>query len=484
MGYAAGMVELSTLRKNKISLEDYNYKQDIENRLLMAEFTSNDLNVLEEILYSSIHIPFNKLAENVDLDEAELLPILQKMSHTGLFTYEQDGILVDKEMRKYFETQILKFDAEFKPGMEYLQSLLRRVPIHVLPLWYSIPRTSNNIFDSIVEKYLLTPQIFQRHLVELHFGDPILSDMVRDVYDAPDLKMYASELMDKYHLSHEQFEENVLHLEFHLVCCLGYEKVEDKWVEVVTPFFEWREYATFLRDTTPSALPAHALVARERPHDFSFVLDITTLLNAAKKQPIPVTLDKLGRFLPSSEMLRTLSAKIEGYAPEGPRFANYIDRLISKMRLVKLADVVDGHLCALESANDWLDMRPENRAMFLYRHPLNRLLTKGVSSELLTERALREGEKSIVRVLNSGWVYFDEFMRGAIVSLNEGTSVLLKRQGKTWHYTLPQYSDEELALIKAILFEWLFEAGIIATGTHLGKECFTVTQFGQSLFGG
>ena len=63
------MAELSTLRKNKISLEDYDYKQDIENRLLMGQFTSKDLSVLEEILYSSIKIPVRKLAKSVDLDE-------------------------------------------------------------------------------------------------------------------------------------------------------------------------------------------------------------------------------------------------------------------------------------------------------------------------------------------------------------------------------------------------------------------------------
>ena len=175
------MAELSSLRKNKISLEDYDFKHDIENRLLMSQFSSHDLEVLEEILYSSIKIPVRKISKSVDLDEDELFPILEKLSKTGLFTFEGDSIVVDKEMRKYFEAQILKFDPDFKPGMEFLQSILRKVPIHVLPIWYSIPRTSNNIFESLVEKYLLTPQIFQRYLMELSFPDPILAGIVHEV---------------------------------------------------------------------------------------------------------------------------------------------------------------------------------------------------------------------------------------------------------------------------------------------------------------
>ncbi len=212
------MAELSSLRKNKITLEDYDYKQDIENRLLMSQFTSNDLEVLEEILYSSIKIPVRKLAKSVDLEESKVFVILQKLSKTGLFTFEGDSIIVDKEMRKYFEAQTLKFDPEFKPGMDFLQSLLRKVPIHVLPIWYSIPRTSNNIFDSLVEKYLLTPQIFQRYLMELNFSDHVLSGIVQDVYQAPDFKVYAKEIMEKYAISREQFEEFLLQLEFHFVC--------------------------------------------------------------------------------------------------------------------------------------------------------------------------------------------------------------------------------------------------------------------------
>ena len=129
-------------------------------------------------------------------------------------------------MRKYFESQILKFEEDFYPGIEYLQGLLRKVPIQILPTWYSIPRTSNNIFDSLIEKYLITPHTYERYLSELTFSDEILTDIVRSVHQAPEYKVRADEIIKKHHLSHEQFEEHLLLLEFHFACCLRYEK---KW---------------------------------------------------------------------------------------------------------------------------------------------------------------------------------------------------------------------------------------------------------------
>jgi hypothetical protein len=474
------MIEMSPSRKNKISLSDYEYKRDIENRLLMSEFTTLDLDVLEEILYSSLSIPIRKLCKNLDLDEDRALPILNKLSKTGLFTHNGEVILVDKEMRKYYEAQILKFDEEFKPGMEFLRSMLSKVPIHVLPTWYSIPRTSNNIFDSLVEKYLLTPQTFQRYLIDLNFNDPILTGIIQDVYNSPELKVYSKDLIQKYGLEREQFEEYILHLEFNFICCLGYNKGTDLWKEVVTPFYEWTEYLRFLKTTESQTIKNPADVERYRPQDFSFIQDMSIILNQAKKQPIPLTEVKEDVYLPQKSALATILAKCENL---NEKDTLYLERLIAKLRMIKLADIVDGRLYALEAANDWLDMRLENRALYVYRHPLNRLVSQNIPAYLCTDRNIREAEKSILRVLTSGWLYFDEFVKGALVVLGEGSTVTLKRLGKNWKYTLPDYSDEELKLLKATILEWLFEVGIVSAGTHQGKECFCVTAFGQSLFG-
>ncbi len=467
------MLDVNSPRKNKITLSDYPYQKDIENRLLMAHFSDIDLEVMEEIIYSSLSIPVKKLAKSVDLEEDELFPILEKFSKTGLLSYNQDLITVDKDMRKYYEAQILKFDEEYEPGMELLQSLLKKVPIQALPLWYAIPRTSNNIFESLVEKYLLTPQIFRRYLMEIQFPDPILHSILKEVYESDELKIFSSTLIEKYNLSREKFEEYLLLLEFNFVCCLGYEKVNNTWKEIVTPFHEWREYLQFLKNTeTPSAKNT-----LEAPRPFSFIQDMSTLLQLMKKSPLEVSISQKTDVQLEPETYKMLLSKCPGIDE------NYIKHLIAKLRLLKLADIIDGRLYALDAANDWLDMPLENRALCIYRHPLNRILSYAFPSHLFTEKNIREAEKSIIRVLTKGWVLFDDFIKGVLAPLNEGSSIMLKKGGRTWKYTLPEYTDEEKSFIKAIIFEWLFEAGMVAKGEIDGKPAFLVTPFGQSFFG-
>jgi hypothetical protein len=463
------MIELTQLKKNKITLSDYNYRRDIENRLLLASFTVFEIAVLEEILYSPIKAPIRKIAKNIEKTEEEILPILESLSKTGLLVIEGDSIVVDKETRKYFETEIEKFEADFCPGMEFLQNVLKKVPIHVLPIWYSIPRTSNNIFESLVEKYLLTPQIFQRYLLELTFGDPTLSAIAQDVLRSPDLTLSANEVMKKYELSREKFEENMLILELHFVCCLRYQQSGNSWEEKVTPFHEWREYLTFLKTTTTETITDPAKIERYRSHDFAFIEDMTAVLQLVKKQPTAL----------NPKGYTAMAARLQ----ESPPNPQYLDQIISKLQLLKLAEVVDDKLQAAEPAAEWLEMRVENRALYLYRHSLNKIQSVPLPAHLMTEKVIRDAEKAVMRVLHTSWVFYDEFEKGVIVPFAEHSSATLKKCGKGWKYALPEYTPEERAFIRATVFEWLFEAGITAVGTYQGRECFTVTAFGQSLFG-
>lgn len=458
-------MELSTIRKNKVSLFDYDFQRDIENRLLMSQFSTLDLNVLEEILFSPLKAPTCKLAKNIDVAEESVQFVLEKFSHTGLLTFEGDSIIIDKEMRKYYESEIQKFDLDFKPDMDFLQNLLKKVPIHILPIWYAIPRTSNNIFDSLVEKYLATPQTFQRYLLELNLGDPILSAIVQDVYRSPNFSLTSTEICSKYGLSHHQFEESMLLLEFNFICCLGYKKEGEGWKEIVTPFYEWKEYLSFLRSTTLKPLPDFSKIQRSRPHDYSFIQDMTSILHLIKKQPVAL----------NDKGYATFAAKCE----ENNRL--YLEQVVRKLSLFKLAEIIDNKLHISPEAHEWLEMRLENRALYLYRHPLNHICSADLPPSLANEKVIREIEKSIARVLHSGWVLFDDFIKGVLVPITD--SISLKKIGKNWQYTLPRHTPDEKRLIKAIIFEWLMEAGITATGTYEGKECFCVTAFGQSLFG-
>ena len=59
------MIEFSA-RKIKINLSDYDYEKDIENRLLIAEFSDFDREILEEILFSPLKISVKNFSKNME----------------------------------------------------------------------------------------------------------------------------------------------------------------------------------------------------------------------------------------------------------------------------------------------------------------------------------------------------------------------------------------------------------------------------------
>lgn len=449
-------LELTATRKHKVSLLDYDYKQDVKARLLLSHFTVLDYAVLEEILFSPIRTSIRKIGKNLDLSEEDLTPILQKIASMDLISFEEDTIVVDKERRKYFETELEKFGDDFQPGMDFLQQLLKKVPIHILPHWYAIPRTSNHIFNSLIEKYLLTPQLFQRHLLDLNFSDPVLTAIAQDIFKAPGFEISARELQKKYSLSPQQFQEAILYLEFHFICTIKYRKQGNGWDTIVTPFYEWKEHLTFLKETATPTINDPKKIERLRPTDFAFVEDITTVLTQAKKQSF-----KLSSFIANDLYLKRVHTKIETSG---------------------FARLEDGKLSLTDIGREWLDLRLENKALYLYRLPVGQLHSAFPLSPLY-EKVVREMEKSILRVLDSGWVRFSDFLKGTYVQIREGQAVTLRKTGKHWRYQRPTYTPEEAEFLKAVITSHLFEAGLTAVGSMNGEVCFCITPLGQSLFG-
>ncbi len=458
------MLELNTVKKQKINLNDYPYLEDVRSRSLLADFSVFDLEVLEEILFSSLKTSVKKVSRSLGCTEGDLDPILSKLEGCALLERQGDLLFIDKDKRKYFEFQISRFEEDFKPDMEFLQGLLKQIPIHLLPAWYATPRSSNNIFESIIEKYLLTPQIYQRYLLDLNFADPVLSGILQDLFASSELKLSSSDLISKYNLARADFDRLMLQLELHFVCFVSYQREEDHWHEIVTPFHEWREYMLFLQATDAPAIEQTDTLFTYRNAPFAFIQDMETILTLAQKKSLPLN------------KIRSLAHQIglETDTPEELRFAEtYLARIIEKLVSIRLADKNDGSLYALESVHEWLSLDLEARAVQLHR---------SLPSPLSSEGNVREAEKSIKRVLKKGWVYFDDFIRGVMVPLHEGSAVALKKNGKHWKYTIPQYSEEERAFIQTVVFDWLFECGIVATGSIDGKDCFTATPFGRIFF--
>lgn len=441
-----------THRKNKIVLTDYNYQRDILSRLLIANLTTVEVEILVEILNNSLTISLKQFAEHLNISLEELKLFIDKLNPSKLVKVVKDVAFIDKEVRKYYESLLIKFDEQFEPGMEFLQSLLQKVPIQALTNWYSLPRTSDDIFQTILEKCLATPKIYERYLQEIQFDDPKLNQIIKYLFASPDFTVTAKELMQTCNLTHEKFEEYMLLLEYNFICCLGYRKIDAYWEEIVTPFFEWHEYLRFKRDTAPKKISDVSNVIRSHPKDFGFVQDMAKILNLLQNKPFPVEACDGGYILKPKEANKLF-----------PNFPiTYVKQLIDKLLINHLVEIDKERMYPLEISVEWLQKSDQEKALTMSRHPIQ------------VERDLR-------RVINHGWVYVEEFLKGFTATFGLKEMASLKNKGKKWKYVLPVYTAQELEMIEMTLCERLFEAGVVATGTHLGKSCICITSFGKAL---
>lgn len=435
-----------TNRKNKINLTDYNFQRDIENRLLMAELSFVEVDVLQEIINGSLKTSIQSIADNLNINPKNLKIILDKLKKSHLFQIQGDTVLVDKEMRKYYESQIIKFDDDFKPDMEYLIGLLNKVPIHALPTWYAIPRSSDNIFQSIIEKFLITPKTYERYLQDISFDNPLHTSIVKEVFAAPDYKLKAQTLLEKFKLSREQFEEHMLFLEFSLVCCISYHKTEDHWEEVVMPFHEWRELLLFIQNSKPSVIKDFKSIEPIHKEDFGFLIKLNEFVQNLINKPFSI------KEAPS-ELLETASS-------------------------LNLAKQEKQKITSTSLSKEWLEKPLIDQAIFLYRQTLNRILSDKQTAEF-SEKDFREVEKSLKRLSHGGWVYFDDFIKGSLAAVGNTQPVYLHNKGKRWKYMTPCYNENELQFIQLICCKYLAQAGMISTGLYKDKLCLCLTSFGR-----
>ena len=463
-------------RKNRISLDDYNYQRDIQHRLFLSDLSVIETQILHEIIDGSLTINLNLFADEMEIDEAELTPILDKFVEIHLIQRQDNMIFVDKELRKYFETHIVKFEEDFKPSIEFLQGLLGKVPLHVLPTWYSLPKTSDHIFQSIIEKYLITPRIYTAYLKQLVFDDPILNDIFLDMYTTHDFCLKSKDLMKKYSLTKEQLAEFTLLLEYHLVCCTTYRKKGNQWEEFLTPYAEWHDFLLFQRDTAPS--PISETIKVYHPEEFGFTNDMCLLLKALKKRSLAVEEENQEYGLTEKDARAIFPRYNEINTPK-----RYVKNVIGRLLQLKLAHIEGSKLSFHHKAEEWLEKTAEEQAMILYRHPgcsfrqLDRLAIS------FTERDLREIERNLRRILASGWVYLDDFIKGFTSPIGDTEEITLKHKGKRWAYMHPTYTEKEEQIIKQTLCGRLFECGMVMIGIHKEKLCLRVTPFGQETFG-
>lgn len=249
---------LATLSKNsQISLEPISSKKEIELRLFFGQLEPFQVQVLQEILNSSLKIPLSDLADNLGITEKKLEPALDFFSKAGLFTRKNDALFVDKEKRKLFESQMAKFDEDFEPGIQYLQTVLNKVPLERVFDWYQLGKTTTNLLQSLIERIFQTPRLYERYLAELQFQDPVCRAIFAEMMASPELEISCAAVRKKHKLSPEKFEEIALLLELHLAAFVRYKKEGN----VLQPLAEWREFKLNLKNKLPKPLKASSVKA-------------------------------------------------------------------------------------------------------------------------------------------------------------------------------------------------------------------------------
>jgi hypothetical protein len=436
-------------KKNKIFLADYPYKRDIENRLFMANLSILEVKVLQEILNNSLRIPISELCDSLSCPEYLLQPIFDKFSLTGLVMRKNDSLFVDKELRKYYEFHIQKFDNDFEPDLFYLQGLLSKIPISLLPQWYTLPRTSDNIFSSLIEKYFTTPKHYEKYLNDLVFDDQCLNSIANDLFNSQDLTLTTDSIREKYSLSRERLEELILLLELHLVAVLSYKNNGSNWDGVITPFYEWKRYLAFNITHSPVPIKETDQITRTHPKDFGFLLDLQNLLKTFD------TKNSQSSYISDFHTLID-QAKILGF----------VEETANTTKLKK-------------SPEEFLRLAIQDQGILIYRQAISDFLSRTTCPLDYVERSFREIEKSLIKVFDKNWILYEDFIKGFTAHIGNAAPVTLKKVGSKWCYVLPSYHEKHLEFVELTIMKMLYYAGITATGTYKGKPCFSVTEFGK-----
>lgn len=458
------MIELNPSRKNRINIEDYNYDQDVQTRLILATFSPLDFDVLEEILFNTLTIDIASLSRELETPLDPLFSSLSKIASSGLITYDKESIFVVKELRKYFETEMQRYVSAFTPCMRYIKKLLHKAPIHVLPVWYQLPRLSNDIFSALNEKYFKTPTLYLRYLKDLDLGNENLQLIATSLLESPTYSLTFSELKDKHGLTDKEIEEYAIHLELNFVCSYTCTYDGALWNKQLVLLREINQFLSSQR-----SLARTDLKLQEEAEEFSFVNDMSTLLNKIKMSQLPNV---------TSTESTTLKCR---YKSLDITEKKYNDWLLSKLYQVELLSSIGTETVITDDGVEWLQLEPKEQSLYVYKHPCNVYLQYS-NPRLSTTRNIREVEKSAKNLSSVHWSSLEEFISSVKAQISDSSTSQLKLVGKNYEYSMPEYSEEERGFFKEVLLHSLYESSIIRLLENNGTTYIQLTSLGKSVF--
>lgn len=444
-------------QKNKINLSEYNFEFDLSQRLLLSSLSVFEIEVLREIIHNSLKFSVSELCETLESPLCVIQETLKKLLPFKLFYVQNERIYVSKEFRKYFEVQIERFSENFKPDTDFFQALLHSVPIEVLPNWFCISKSSDDIFQSIIENFFLTPQLFQKYINTLKYEDETTAKVIEMVYSHVDLTVDVETLLNKLSISREDLEKIIIVLELQKVCCLRYTNQGDTWKQTITPFNEWIEYLLYKNSISYKPIENPSEV--EMLHSDNFIETIDALIQESIKTPISIN-----EYINSSD--------------SNP---SYREQIINKILFLRLAESKDGFLSTIQDIDIWLKKTYHEKCMSIYFSTFNEY-KKNIRTEF-QDKDIRKIEKALKCIIDKGWIYLDDFMNSLSFSIGRSQQITLQKKNRKWQYAFPEYDVNQKNFIINIIEEHLFQAGMVQLGRCKQKKCILITPFGKTSLG-
>jgi len=471
------MNEAALGKKEKIELGEYDFPQDLAARLYLSQLSPFEVEVIEELNLRPLQLSITEFSSEIDKSIDRIFPIFQDLQKLNLLKMSGDLVLLNKEMRKYFEHSLELFDQDFTPDLLFVYQNFRKIPIHCLSTWYALPKNSNNLFQSLLDKYLLTPSLYEKYLQEVQLEGETMEKIKETLLGSENLQLSVDEIQKRFHLTKESLEKTLILLEFFLVGVTYFVRQGDGYERIFSMLHEYRTYQKECQQRALSSIAAKK-ISCTLSAPFGFIEDLDLLLIQAKRHKVELIEDQL----PPS-FLAILAKKSTLIDPKSlqEHFAHIVQRGLQLGLLVRRDNML---VVSVYEANKWHALSLEERSIYLLYHPKNRFFTYDGEVHLLEEKHLKDAQKAICQAIPLGFVELEKLLDVTSISLGSQKGVHLKRSGVRYRYQSPQYSMDERKLLRATYLETFFESGFIEKGiSEQGAICIRTTSFGNSVYG-
>lgn len=448
-------------KKHQVNIMDYDYLRDVNNRIFLSSLSTFDVFVLDAILYSPLHTSLEALKEyllNQDksVNEKQLQATLAKLQKIHLLTITSDNMIqVNKELRKYFEINIQRFEQKDVPGISLVKELFRLLPTHLLMQWYDVSNFSNNIFSSIIERYLSQAHFYMTHLTNVQ-GDNFLYKKILDiVFSAPDFCVNLSFLQEELGLSEQDLQASLLHLEYNLACVLSYrQSSQNSYIAIVTPFAEWRKYLF-----ATSCQPMKELQEPPQENSSTYLKDFSDFVSEASRGQC---LDKVQQLSHSGD-LALLPSHV---------------KVAQRLGLIKIEE---NTIQLTRSGALWSEKELAEKQTLLFQHMHFCCLNNSEWHSIYINSTFEITKKVLLTLPASIWFSLSELINSIVPLCKRGSSATLVREHQQWQYTLPNYPESFYKFLTLMIKLHFFHSGMIKTAVMNHQEIFCVTPLGKKI---